>query len=128
VFTVPHMIGSCRCSNIGATRSDLRSIGELNRRCGVNERGSRVSSRSINEAFANVTDAAKLDPSLDLHCQRPSCIAHLIEFDYPEKFVSTQVGQTYAATTVIYTGVSDEFRNRLLQRALGGFPELWETP
>ena len=94
----------------------------------VNERGSRVSSRSINEAFANVRDAAKLDPSLDLHCQRPSCIAHLIEIDYPEKFVSTQVGQTYAATTVIYTGVSDEYRNRLLQRALGGFPELWETP
>jgi hypothetical protein len=26
---------------------------------------------------------------------------------------------------VIYTGVSDEYRNRLLQRALGGYPELW---
>jgi hypothetical protein len=52
----------------------------------------------------------------------------LVEFDYPEKFVSTQVGHTYAATTAIYTGVSDEYRNRLLQRALGRHPELWESP
>ena len=33
-----------------------------------------------------------------------------------------------AATTAIYTGVSDEYRNRLLQRALGRHPELWESP
>ena len=94
----------------------------------VTERGSRLSMRSINEAFAGARDAAKLDPSLDLHCLRHSYITHLIEFDYPEKFVSTQVGHTYAATTAIYTGVSDEYRNRLLQLALGRYPELWETP
>jgi hypothetical protein len=56
-----------------------------------------------------------------------SYVTHLIEFDYPEKFVSTHVGHTYAATTGIYTGVSDEYRNRLLQRALGRHPELWEA-
>lgn len=94
----------------------------------VTERGSRLSMRSINEAFAGARDAAKLDPLLDLHCLRHSYITHLIEFDYPEKFVSSQVGHTYAATTAIYTGVSDEYRNRLLQRALGRYPELWETP
>ena len=58
---------------------------------------------------------------------RHSYVTHLVEFDYPEKFVSTQVGHTYAATTAIYTGVSDEYRNRLLQRALGRHPELWES-
>ena len=82
--------------------------------------------RSINEAFTTARDAAGLDLSLDLHCLRHYYVTHLVEFDYPEKFVSTQVGHTYAATTAIYTGVSDEYRNRLLQRALGRHPELWE--
>ena len=58
---------------------------------------------------------------------RHSYVTHLVEFDYPEKFVSTQVGHTYAATTAIYTGVSDEYRKRLLQRALSRHPELWES-
>ena len=92
----------------------------------VTERASRLSMRSINEAFTTARDAAGLDLSLDLHCLRHSYVTHLVEFDYPEKFVSTQVGHTYAATTAIYTGVSDEYRNRLLQRALGRHPELWE--
>jgi site-specific recombinase XerD len=92
----------------------------------VTERASRMSRRRINEAFTAARDAAGLDPTLDLHCLRHSYVTHLIEFDYPEKFVSAQVGHAYAATTGIYTGVSDEYRNRLLQRALGRHPELWE--
>jgi site-specific recombinase XerD len=91
----------------------------------VTERASRISIRRIDEAFTSARDAAGLDPSLKLHCLRHSYVTHLIEFDYPEKFVSTQVGHTYAATTAIYTGVSDEYRNRLLQRALGRHRELW---
>lgn len=55
-----------------------------------------------------------------------SYITHLIEFDYPEKFVSTQVGHTFAATTAIYTGVSDEYRNRMLRRSLSRHSALWE--
>ena len=72
--------------------------------------------------------SGELDPSLDLHCLRHSYITHLIEFDYPESSSRLRLGHTYAATTAIYTGVSDEYRNRLLQRALGRYPELWETP
>lgn len=94
----------------------------------VTERASRLSMRSINEAFVCARDTAGLDPTLDLHCLRHSYVTHLVEFDYPEKFVSTQVGHTYAATTAIYTGVSDEYRNRLLQRALGRHRQLWESP
>jgi site-specific recombinase XerD len=93
----------------------------------ITERASRISMRRIDEAFTTARDATGLDPSLNLHCLRHSYVTHLIEFDYPEKFVSTQVGHTYAATTGIYTGVSDEYRNRLLQRALDRHPELWET-
>jgi hypothetical protein len=40
------------------------------------------------------------------------------EFGYPERFAQHQAGHSYASTTAIYTGVSDEFRNRLLTRTL----------
>jgi site-specific recombinase XerD len=92
----------------------------------VTERASRISMRRIDEAFTTARDAAGLDPSLSLHSLRHSYVTHLVEFDYPEKFVSSQVGHTYAATTAIYTGVSDEYRNRLLRRALARHPELSE--
>ncbi|VBA62342.1 tyrosine-type recombinase/integrase [Mycobacterium attenuatum] len=36
----------------------------------VTERASRLSRRSINDAFVRARDAAKLDPCLDLHCLR----------------------------------------------------------
>jgi site-specific recombinase XerD len=80
---------------------------------GVTERADRMSLRRINEAFTAARDAAGLDPSLDLHCLRHSYVTHLIEFDYPEKFVSAQVGHSYAASTAIYSGVSDEYRNAM---------------
>jgi integrase len=51
----------------------------------------------------------------------------LIEFDYPERFVQDQVGHAYASTTALYTGVSDDYRNRLLTQALQAQePHLWE--
>ena len=84
----------------------------------VTERCGRLSRRAINEAFVEARDAAGLDPVLDLHCLRHSYITHLIEFGYPERFAQDQAGHSYASTTAIYTGVSDEFRNRLLARTL----------
>jgi integrase/recombinase XerD len=84
----------------------------------VTERRGRLSRRAINEAFEEARDAAGLDPVLDLHCLRHSYITHLIEFGYPERFAQDQAGHSYARTTAIYTGVSDEFRNRLLVAAL----------
>jgi integrase/recombinase XerD len=54
-------------------------------------------------------------------------VTHLVEFDYPGRFVQDQVGHAYASTTAIYTGVSDEYRNRLLERSLKNrYGELWE--
>jgi len=44
------------------------------------------------------------------------------------KIMQDQVGHAYASTTAIYTGVSDEYRTRLVQKALRGqLGELWET-
>ena len=59
--------------------------------------------------------------------KRHTYVTHLIEFDYPERFVQEQVGHSYASTTAIYTSVSDAYRNTLLRRALAaGNPDLWE--
>jgi site-specific recombinase XerD len=94
----------------------------------VTERSSRMSLRGLNTAFAQARDAAGLPPEHDLHALRHSYVTRLVEFDYPEKFVSLQVGHDHASTTAIYTGVSDEYRNRLVQRALKGrHPDLWEN-
>jgi site-specific recombinase XerC len=71
--------------------------------------------------------AAGLPETLDLHCPRHSYITHVIEFDYPERFVQDQAGHAYASTTAIYTGVSDEYRTRLVTRALQRrHAELWD--
>lgn len=94
----------------------------------VTERMGRLSTRSINEAFVNARAAADLPAELDLHCLRHSYITHLTEFGYPEKFVQDQAGHAFASTTAIYTGVSDEYRNRLLLRSLQRDAERWDVP
>jgi len=95
----------------------------------VTERRGRLSRRAANEAFESARAAAGLPGELDLHSLRHSYVTHLVEFDYPERFVQDQVGHSYASTTAIYTGVSDEYRNRLLQHALTGRDAgLWGAP
>jgi site-specific recombinase XerD len=94
----------------------------------VTERRGRVSLRTINEAFEAARAAAGLPDTLDLHCLRHSYVTHLVEFDYPQRFVQDQVGHEYSSTTSIYTGVSDEYRNRLLRRSISRRNAgLWET-
>jgi site-specific recombinase XerD len=93
----------------------------------VTERRGRMSRRRLNKAFEIVRDLAGLPPELDLHSLRHSFVTHLVEFDYPEKFVQDQCGHSWGSTTAIYTGVSDEYRNRLVQRALKDrHADLWE--
>jgi integrase/recombinase XerC len=82
------------------------------------ERGSRISTRTLNERLATYRAALGLAPELDLHALRHSYVTHLIEDGYPERFVSEQVGHSYAATTALYTNVSDDFKNRTLANAL----------
>jgi len=95
----------------------------------VTERCGRLSKRSANEAFEHARHAAGLPAELDLHGLRHSMITHLVEFDYPERFVQDQAGHAVAATTGIYTSVSDEYRNRLLRSKLTArHAELWEKP
>jgi integrase/recombinase XerC len=86
----------------------------------LTERRGRVSVRHVNARFARYREAAGLPEELDLHCLRHSYVTHLIEAGCPERFVSDQVGHSYAATTAIYTGVSDDYKNRVLARVLSG--------
>jgi len=84
----------------------------------LTERGQRISVKSMDHRFAWLREQADLDPELTLHCLRHSYVTHLIEFGYPERFVTEQVGHSYAATTAIYTSVSNDFKNKTLQAAL----------
>lgn len=84
----------------------------------LTERGTRLSRRAANEAFATVRDLAGIDSTLDLHSLRHSYVTHLVEFDYPERFIQEQVGHAFSATTAVYVGVSNEYRNRLLTQAV----------
>ncbi|MFG3229687.1 tyrosine-type recombinase/integrase [Kitasatospora sp. NPDC048194] len=84
----------------------------------VTERCGRMSARRLDEVFATIRQEAELPEELELHCLRHSYITHLIEFGYPERFVQDQVGHRFGSTTALYTWVSDEFRNRLLEQSL----------
>ncbi|GAA4907457.1 helix-turn-helix domain-containing protein [Streptomonospora salina] len=85
----------------------------------VTERRSRLSRLSASDAFETARQLAGLPGELDLHALRHSYVTHLVEFDYPERFVSEQVGHSYASTTAIYAGV---FR-RLPQPPAGTLPQ-----
>jgi len=84
----------------------------------LTERRQRVSVKTIDKRFAELRRAAGLPAELTLHCLRHSYVTHLIEFGYPERFVTEQVGHSYASTTAIYTSVSNDFKTKTLQTAL----------
>lgn len=93
----------------------------------ITERRGRMSRRRLDRAFDTARELAGIDPKLDLHSLRHSFVTHLLEFDYPEKFVQDQCGHRWGSSTAIYDGVSDEFRHRLVQRSLTSRDfDLWE--
>lgn len=83
------------------------------------ERGGRVNERTLDDRFLAIRTEAGLPDDLTLHCLRHSYVTHLIEFGYPERFVTEQVGHSHASTTAVYTSVSNDFKTRTLQAALG---------
>ena len=84
----------------------------------LTERRGRVAVKTMDRRFAFLRHAAGLPEELTLHCLRHSYVTHLIEFGYPERFVTEQVGHSYASTTAIYTSVSNDFKTKTLQAAL----------
>lgn len=84
----------------------------------LTERGGRISLAHINERFADYRDALGLPAELGPHCLRHSYVTHLIEDGLDPLFVQQQVGHAWASTTALYTGVSNDYKNRVLRAAL----------
>lgn len=86
------------------------------------ERSGRLSARSLSDRFALYRDELGLDSALSPHCLRHSYATHLIEDGHDPLFVQRQLGHAYQSTTGIYTHVSEDFANRLLNEALTRIP------
>jgi site-specific recombinase XerD len=84
----------------------------------LTERGGRVSTRAFDDRFAEYRDALGLDPMLVAHCLRHSYITHLQEDGFDPLFVKEQVGHRFVSTTALYTSVSSDYKNRMLQEAI----------
>ena len=84
----------------------------------LTERGGRLRPRQIEERFAAYRDALKLAPELVPHCLRHSHVTHQIEDGADPVFVQRQAGHRYQSTTAIYSGVSGDFMNTMMRRAL----------
>jgi site-specific recombinase XerD len=82
------------------------------------ERGGRVDGTNIDVAFARLRKEVGLPAELGPHCLRHSYVTHLLEDGWDPLFVQQQVGHTWAATTAIYTGVSSDYKNRVLRQKL----------
>lgn len=84
----------------------------------LTERGGRLQPREIETRFAAYRDALGFDKELVPHCLRHSHVTHQIEDGVDPKFVQEQVGHRFASTTAIYTGVSTDFMNTMMRKAL----------
>lgn len=82
------------------------------------ERQGRIRLAHIDDRFADWRDQLDLDPVLHPHCLRHSYVTHLIEDGFDPLFVQQQVGHRWGSTTALYTGVSGDYRNRVLRHAL----------
>lgn len=82
------------------------------------ERGGRIRPVYIDTRFAQYRDQLGLPAELHPHCLRHSYVTHLIEDGFDPFFVQQQVGHRWGATTALYTGVSGDYKNQMLRRAL----------
>ena len=88
------------------------------------ERGGRVDGTNLDVTFARLRNEVGLPAELGPHCLRHSYVTHLLEDGWDPLFVQQQVGHTWAATTAIYTGVSSDYKNRVLRHKLDGMLQM----
>lgn len=77
-----------------------------------------IAADSLSRAFAEVKREAGLDDTLDFHSLRRSYVTHLVEIGYDAFFIQQQVGHEHASTTSIYTGLSPDYRARVVNDAI----------
>lgn len=84
----------------------------------VTERGTRMKPRDIADRFAYYRDELGLDEVLSPHALRHSYATHLAEDGVDPAFIKEQLGHAYQSTTAIYTGVSGDFKNKMMLDAV----------
>lgn len=84
----------------------------------VTERGGRIKPAEINARFVAYRDALKLPKELTVHSARHAYVTHLTEDGVDRRFLQQQVGHESDSSLAIYTHVSDDFMNTMLNRAL----------
>jgi integrase/recombinase XerC len=84
----------------------------------LTERGGRIKPAEINARFVAYRDALKLPKALVPHSIRHSYVTHLTEDGVDRRFIQSQVGHECDSSTAVYTHVSDDYMNTVLQQAL----------
>jgi integrase len=99
---------------------EVRPLYEMEGRSALwlTERGPRITSEQISKRFAEYRDELGMAVELTPHSLRHSYVTHLIEDGFDELFVRMQVGHRFASTTALYTGVSGDYKNEAMSRAL----------
>ncbi|MBC7632280.1 site-specific integrase [Aeromicrobium sp.] len=82
------------------------------------ERTGRLGIRSFDRSFQLFRAAAGIPAELTLHALRHSYVTHLIEAGYDPLFVQQQVGHSYSSTTALYTSVSSDFKQKVVQKMI----------
>lgn len=126
----PRAVATVMPWTVDAVRDFLENVRPLmrgadgRRTMWLSERGDRVGKRVLGDRFAQYRDELGLDRALSPHCLRHSYATHLTEDGHDPLFVQRQLGHAYQSTTGIYTHVSTEFANRMMQDALDRLPQL----
>lgn len=118
VLTLPEFDWVCEALKqwIDEVRPRIAAPGSTN--VWPSERRTMLTADALSQAFTEVRREAGLDEGLDFHSLRRSYVTHLIEDGYDAFFVQQQVGHEHASTTSIYTGVSPDYRNRVVANAI----------
>ena len=85
------------------------------------ERGDRLTLNALGRSFTAFRKLGGLPSELSLHALRHCYTTHLLEAGYDPSFVQQQLGHSSASTTSLYTSVSSDFKQRVVQtpRLLG---------
>lgn len=121
VLTLPEFAWAVECIEEWLTEVRPLFVAPLATMLWPSERGhgaSPIAADSVSRAFNEVKREAGLDDTLDFHSLRRSYVTHLVEIGYDAFFVQQQVGHEHASTTSIYTGLSPDYRARVVNDAI----------
>ncbi len=120
VLTVPEFdwVVDLLHSWLSPGRRDYFPTADQSRALWPSERAPRIHVGTLSDSFTQLRQVAGLPPELGMHCLRHSYVTHLIEAGYDPHFIQTQVGHAYASTTSLYTSVSADYKQRVVQRMI----------